>query len=1053
MADNSDKAKEFFSEFRVSRGLSPARLTALSVALGFCIGFVALCPQVAAATPARTMLSYLFAGLIAGFTVWTVLDMQNAAPAPHGLYRLALQSHTDWLSSTEGWLLLGGELTLVALLARTFSDHALSLVQMPPKWAAPATAAGIVLLMSVPALLGKGRRRLQTSLLILPLAAIWICIIVGRVTGVPFATLTESVQSRAGIWASTALALAGFWALEAALVESEDLQRLHASLPQMLVVVAVLIPISGGLAALAAPVSATALIPWAFWERWGAAIGTVAKSLLLAGAVWWLLSIFDRRGIAMARHGFLPRVFANVNARLRTPLAFHVIRMAAAMALALLVPRNALAAGASFAWGMAAIGVNVAAIIRYYTAEESKRKTSLPFFPLIPGMGIAGALFLMTFLPGQAWLAGALWLGAALGIYALFGIRWRSQTREGITIFREEEARPHSDFRILVPVANPKTTKHLMELAVSLAKPRGGDIVALQVVETPGRVSIASGRRLARGKLEALKMGVPVHAMTRVARHVQDGILDTAEEDDCNLIILGWTQQARATSGSLGRVLDGVLRDAPCNVLIFNGQIPQHIQKILVPITRGPHAEATVQMAGLLAKSTGARVSTLHVLPAAASAKEETEAHERMTGLLEPLEDSCPSEHKIIRSDDVVQAIVQEAEGADFIVMSTARESWLDRVQFGLVPEQVAARTDAPLILVKSHSGLARKWLQRFWDAIYGLFPNLESEETTDLYRDLREGARGDVNYYVLIVLSAIIASLGLLANSAAVIIGAMLVAPLMTPILALSLGIVLGEPRMLRRGIESTIKGVGAAVALSAFAALLFSTPQATAEIMARTRPTLLDLAVALASGAAGAYALARKEVAAALPGVAVAAALMPPVCVVGIGLAQGSGSIMGGALLLFLTNLIAIALAGALIFLLLGIRPAPRAEERQAWLRRGLTLSATLLVVISILLAAIMVQTGRSAGQQRLINGAIGTQIQQMGAARLVSVDRAERMDGVWQIEATIQSSEQPTREQMEAASRALADALNQPVQLKLRVILAQETEPFFSVGGTKP
>ena len=95
------------------------------------------------------------------------------------------------------------------------------------------------------------------------------------------------------------------------------------------------------------------------------------------------------------------------------------------------------------------------------------------------------------------------------------------------------------------------------------------------------------------------------------------------------------------------------------------------------------------------------------------------------------------------------------------------------------------------------------------------------------------------------------------------------------------------------------------------------------TPEIMARTQPTLLDLFIALASGMAGAYALSQKEVSAALPGVAIAAALAPPLSVVGLGLANGNMQAASGALLLFVTNLITISLAGVIIFTLLGIHP----------------------------------------------------------------------------------------------------------------------------------
>ena len=114
---------------------------------------------------------------------------------------------------------------------------------------------------------------------------------------------------------------------------------------------------------------------------------------------------------------------------------------------------------------------------------------------------------------------------------------------------------------------------------------------------------------------------------------------------------------------------------------------------------------------------------------------------------------------------------------------------------------------------------------------------------------------------------SARAATVGLLLDSGAVIIGAMLVAPLMSPMLAFSLGLVLSDVRLIRLSIEAVFKGVVLAVIIAVFIGLLSPFKELTGEIMARTRPTLLDLAVALASGMAGAYALARKEVSAALP------------------------------------------------------------------------------------------------------------------------------------------------------------------------------------------
>ena len=167
--------------------------------------------------------------------------------------------------------------------------------------------------------------------------------------------------------------------------------------------------------------------------------------------------------------------------------------------------------------------------------------------------------------------------------------------------------------------------------------------------------------------------------------------------------------------------------------------------------------------------------------------------------------------------------------------------------------------------------------------------------------------------------------SLGLLLNSPAVIIGAMLVAPLMSAIVGLGLGVVEGDSHLLVAAAWATFRGMILAILIGVFLGLVIPDASATPEIMARTRPSVLDLGVALASGAAGAYALCRKNVSAGLAGVAIAAALVPPLTTVGIGVALGRGDIAGGALLLLLTNLIAIWHTTAAID-----------DDKPAWIKR---------------------------------------------------------------------------------------------------------------------
>lgn len=189
------------------------------------------------------------------------------------------------------------------------------------------------------------------------------------------------------------------------------------------------------------------------------------------------------------------------------------------------------------------------------------------------------------------------------------------------------------------------------------------------------------------------------------------------------------------------------------------------------------------------------------------------------------------------------------------------------------------------------------------------------------------EGARRRpylVKFFVLLFLSTIIAAFGVLNDATATVIGAMIVAPLMTPIMATAAALVMGN---IKRGIVSlalVAAGVTLVIAVSfligagSTGVISFTT---NTQIVGRISPRATDLFIALASGAAGAFAFSRDDIADSLPGVAIAISLVPPLCVVGISLSQGEWSAAWGAMLLYLTNFLAILLAGGGTLAFLGL------------------------------------------------------------------------------------------------------------------------------------
>jgi uncharacterized hydrophobic protein (TIGR00271 family) len=237
-----------------------------------------------------------------------------------------------------------------------------------------------------------------------------------------------------------------------------------------------------------------------------------------------------------------------------------------------------------------------------------------------------------------------------------------------------------------------------------------------------------------------------------------------------------------------------------------------------------------------------------------------------------------------------------------------------------------------------------RYWRIRFAKAV--LLPELSAGEARDIRRSVREDGQLTSGYILMCALSAGIASLGLLQSSTAVVIGAMLISPLMSPIAALGFGFASVDSVRIREAIRVVAVGAAIGVLTSVLITWLSPISNATPEILARTQPTLLDLAVALFSGIAGGYATVIRKGGTAI-GVAIATALMPPLAVVGYGVGVLQFQFALGAGLLFFTNLAAITFSFALIARLGGAaRPLFRVEWKPRYI--------TFLVLAFLLLAA---------------------------------------------------------------------------------------------------
>ncbi|MEP5765244.1 MAG: TIGR00341 family protein [Halieaceae bacterium] len=210
------------------------------------------------------------------------------------------------------------------------------------------------------------------------------------------------------------------------------------------------------------------------------------------------------------------------------------------------------------------------------------------------------------------------------------------------------------------------------------------------------------------------------------------------------------------------------------------------------------------------------------------------------------------------------------------------------------------------------------------------LFSYASEERFRDLFTALTDDAAISANYVVFILLSTCIATLGLYLNSAAVIIGAMILAPLMAPLVSVSMALLRANDKMFWQSLEKIGLGVCLALAAAALTSWVFPYEPLTTEMASRLHPSLPDLFVAIFSGVAAACSRSFKEISQNLAGVAIAVALVPPLSVAGIGIGRGDPWFFGQAFLLFSTNLVGIVLAATLTFRVLGFSPVLHARRR---------------------------------------------------------------------------------------------------------------------------
>ena len=361
------------------------------------------------------------------------------------------------------------------------------------------------------------------------------------------------------------------------------------------------------------------------------------------------------------------------------------------------------------------------------------------------------------------------------------------------------------------------------------------------------------------------------------------------------------------------------------------------------------------------------------------------------------------------------------------------------------VDREPQRRTTVPVSSLRLMTGLGLfLWqeMRRLWRG-RELLPDLERREVIErLFPQGMPRRQFFTRFVSLMMLSTAIAVFGILADSTAVVIGAMLVAPLMFPVLGGAAAVVMGWPRRIVRRTLLVAAGSFMAVLLAAIISFIIPgriTPLPI-ELMARTSPNMLDLGIALAAGAAGAYGQVRKHAAEALTGVAVAVALVPPLAVIGITLQLTEWQLALGASLLFLANVVGIVIAASATFIAAGFVPGRNPLRAHPQIARAISWAA-----IATIIVVIPLQFGRGSvlpesDPTTTVIAVVEEYVEQhRPGTEVVDVD-VNVVDGSTLVDVVIASS--LAAPLVNPLAQQISDHLSAPVRLRVLVV-ASETE----------
>lgn len=727
MQTDPTASKQTSVETELSRDLGLTSTLAIGVGTMIAAGIFTLSGLAIRNVGSAAIVSFLLAAIVALFTALTYCEFVSIYPRSGEGYLYARKTYPAPLAYFVGWALFLGYASSCAFYIASLSSYFNEFIYHMPVEA----LFGVLMLIALTLLNIKGTKESGRFQVVVTAAKVLLLIwfIAGGLSFVDTEALAEKFSTDLVMIGSTAalvfITFFGFSAIAASAGEVIDPKKtvpraifISMGVVTVLYTLVVLVVLFAGLTEYSE--SSMGAAAQRFLGSWGGYV-------IIGGALFSMISASNasimagsRVVLSMSQLRHLPREVGLINSRTRTPIVAVMLVGGAILIFSIILPLEDLSYFANTVLLIALILVNAALIIHRRKYPDMERPFRVPFVPLLPALGIVANLYLLGQIiayPIPFFLAiGTLVLGM------LAFVAWKGAQAEDEAIpapashvaLSQGRATDDPDrFRVLIPLANPNNMEHLIQLAATVAKEHGGEVILLRVLTLPEQIPLNSFSEreleseetfLKRARMLAERYEVPSHSVIRVGYNIARAILETGRQYRVNLIMLGWKGFTTNKEKILGSVTDAVVTNARADIMLVRLAENPAFGRILLPTAGGEHARYAEQFGAAIADHFKGQIAVCQITPPDDTDSERQKALDEAQERLQAIKPKLPVTTELIPANSVTEGITAASKQYDVVLLGATGKGFNLRSMFGKIPEAIARDTDKTIMVVKHYN-------------------------------------------------------------------------------------------------------------------------------------------------------------------------------------------------------------------------------------------------------------------------------------------------------------------------------------------------------------